>query len=60
VPVAAVELVPGGAADPEVLMAWARERLIAYQVPTEVRIVPVLPRNASLKISAPDVKALFA
>jgi acyl-CoA synthetase (AMP-forming)/AMP-acid ligase II len=60
VPVAAVELAPGAATDPETLRQWARDRLVAYQVPIEIRIVSVLPRNASLKISAPDVKALFA
>jgi long-chain acyl-CoA synthetase len=60
VPVAAVELSPGGAVEPEALKQWARDRLIAYQVPVEIKIVDRLPRNASFKISAPDVKALFA
>lgn len=60
VPVAAVELVPGASADESELMAWAKERLLSYQAPTRLRIVSALPRNASLKISAPDVKALFA
>ncbi len=59
-PVAAVELAPDAAADPDELKQWARDRLVAYQVPVEIRIVPALPRNASLKISSPDVKALFA
>lgn len=59
-PVAAVELVGDATAQPEELKQWARDRLVAYQVPVEIRIVPALPRNASLKISAPDVKALFA
>jgi len=60
VPVAAVELAPGAEADAESLRKWAQERLLAYQVPVDWRIVASLPRNASLKISAPDVKALFA
>jgi long-chain acyl-CoA synthetase len=60
VPVAAVELVAGTTADEETLHAWARDRLLTYQVPVRVKIVAELPRNASLKISAPDVKALFA
>lgn len=60
VPVAAVELAGGERVTGEALKDWARARLIAYQVPVEVRIVPALPRNASLKVSAPDVKALFA
>ncbi|MDQ8757611.1 fatty acid--CoA ligase family protein [Sphingosinicella sp. LHD-64] len=60
VPVAAVELAPGQIVTPDALRDWVRERLVAYQVPTQIRIVPALPRNASLKVSAPDVKALFA
>lgn len=60
VPVAAVELVPGGEIAPEALREWARGQLIAYQVPVRIMVVEALPRNASLKISAPDVKALFA
>jgi len=60
VPVAAVELAPGHSADPEALRQWARDRLVAYQVPVAIKVVDALPRNTSLKISAPDVKALFA
>lgn len=59
VPVAAVELLRGETVAPEQLRDWARERLIAYQVPVAVKVVAALPRNASMKISAPDVKALF-
>lgn len=60
VPVAAVELAAGESATAGEIRDWARERLVAYQVPVDIRIVSALPRNASLKISAPDVKALFA
>jgi long-chain acyl-CoA synthetase len=61
VPVAAVELKAGATApSPDVLLAFARDRLLAYQVPTEIRILPALPRTLSMKVSAPDVKALFS
>jgi long-chain acyl-CoA synthetase len=60
VPVAAVEL-KSGIAPPtsQALIEFARDRLLAYQVPVEIRIVEALPRNASMKVSAPDVAALF-
>jgi acyl-coenzyme A synthetase/AMP-(fatty) acid ligase len=60
VPVAAVEPVAGARLDADALHAWLRDRLLAYQTPVEVRIVDALPRNASLKVSLPQVKALFA
>lgn len=59
VPVAAVELVPGETVAPAQLREWARERLFAYQVPVTVKVVAALPRNASMKVSTPDVRALF-
>jgi len=60
VPVAAVEL-EGGAPpiDGEQLRAFAREHLVAYQVPKEVRVVQRLPRTASMKVSEEGVRALF-
>jgi long-chain acyl-CoA synthetase len=60
VPVAAVELVGGASADGETLRAWLKDRLLAYQAPVEIRVVDALPRNAALKVSLPEVKALFA
>jgi long-chain acyl-CoA synthetase len=61
VPVAAVELRTGAEAPtPEALMAFARENLLAYQAPTQVRIVDALPRTLSMKVSTPEVRALFA
>ena len=61
VPVAAVELDPeAGPADPGALLEFARERLAGYQVPARLRIVAALPRTPSLKVSQPDVRALFA
>jgi acyl-CoA synthetase (AMP-forming)/AMP-acid ligase II len=59
VPVAAVELRDGVTADPETLRDFAREQLTAYQVPVEIRIVAALPRTPSLKVSQPEVRALF-
>jgi acyl-coenzyme A synthetase/AMP-(fatty) acid ligase len=40
-------------------MAFARENLLAYQAPTQVRIVDALPRTLSMKVSTPEVRALF-
>jgi long-chain acyl-CoA synthetase len=60
VPVAAVELVPGASAGAAALLGWLKDRLVAYQVPTEIRIMPALPRNASMKVALHEVKALFA
>ena len=59
VPVAAVELLPGCTAQPDELVAFLRERLVAYQVPVEIRIVQSLPRNPSMKVAAAEVKAMF-
>jgi long-chain acyl-CoA synthetase len=60
IPVAAVELRPGwqGVTEDDIL-AYARSRLIAYQVPARILIVPALPRTPAQKISRPGVYALF-
>jgi acyl-CoA synthetase (AMP-forming)/AMP-acid ligase II len=59
-PVAAVELKAGAAPPSEdELRIFARERLLAYQVPSRITCVTALPRNASLKVMAPEVRALF-
>jgi acyl-coenzyme A synthetase/AMP-(fatty) acid ligase len=60
VPAAAVEL-HRDAAPPETgeLEAFLRERLPAYQIPVRFRVVAALPRNASMKVSAPEVRRLF-
>ena len=61
--VAVVVPVPGRAeaCAPEVLRAWAKERLAPYQVPREVILVEALPRNALGKVVKPElVKALLA
>ncbi len=60
VPVAALELASDAPAQAlESIQRFARERLLTYQVPVDWRIVSALPRNASLKVSIPDVRALF-
>jgi len=60
VPVAAIELKDGAPATTEQeLLAFARSRLVSYQVPTQLRIVKTIPRTPSLKISQFEVKNLF-
>lgn len=60
VPVAAVETRPDATTTDAELLDFARERLAGYQVPVEIRITKALPRTASLKVSQPEVRALFA
>lgn len=61
VPAAAVILRDGAQQpDADVLKAFLRERLIAYQVPVHFRFVADFPRTPSMKPSAPGLKALFA
>jgi acyl-CoA synthetase (AMP-forming)/AMP-acid ligase II len=60
VPVAALILVNGASVPDEAeLTAFAKERLVAYQVPTRFIIVDDFPRTPSMKPSLPAVKALF-
>jgi long-chain acyl-CoA synthetase len=60
VPVAAVELAAGASEPDEAeLIKFARARLLSYQVPVRIVCVDELPRNASLKVMAPAVRALF-
>jgi acyl-CoA synthetase (AMP-forming)/AMP-acid ligase II len=60
VPVAAVELHRDAPpVTEEALKAFARSKLLAYQSPVAIRIVQALPRNASMKISIPQVRTLF-
>jgi long-chain acyl-CoA synthetase len=42
------------------LQAHARQQLVAYQVPVRFLVVDRLPRNASMKVSIPDIMALLA
>jgi long-chain acyl-CoA synthetase len=61
VPVAAVTLAnPGAKLGEAELRAFAKSRLAAYEVPERILVVDELPRTPSLKVSGPDVAALFA
>ena len=42
------------------LRIWAKERLAPYKIPSLLRLVPDLPRNAMGKVVKPDVSKLFA
>lgn len=57
VPVAAVEV--SGSVTEEELMAWARERLLKYQVPARIHVVEELPRTPSWKVSRPRLLTLL-
>ncbi|MFJ9219678.1 class I adenylate-forming enzyme family protein [Streptomyces sp. NPDC102383] len=61
VPVAAVTMRGGELCpDAEQLRSWLAERLARYHLPTEIKVVDELPRTPSMKVSRPDVQALFA
>ena len=55
--VAVVVPAPGRSAEcePDVLRAWAKERLAAYKVPRQVIAAPALPRNPVGKVVKPDL-----
>ena len=59
VPVAACVVVPGSAVTPENIIAFARNELAPYQVPVQMKIVADLPRTSLLKVSEPELRALF-
>lgn len=59
VPAAAVELRPNATVSAQSLKAFARDKLLAYQVPVMIEIVPALPRNASMKIALAAVRDLL-
>ena len=59
VPAAAVELRPGASVTEAQLLSFLRERLVAYQIPTQVKVVAELPRTPSLKVSQPMLRELF-
>jgi acyl-CoA synthetase (AMP-forming)/AMP-acid ligase II len=59
VPAAAVELRSGASLSCDELLSFARQHLTAYQMPAQLRIVEALPRTPSLKVSQPEVQALF-
>ena len=57
---AALVLEGAGDLDLDALRAWARERLAIYKVPSRVRCVDSLPRNAMGKVTKPAVVEMFA
>jgi acyl-CoA synthetase (AMP-forming)/AMP-acid ligase II len=59
-PVAVVEIRPGQPLPTsEALLLFAREKLVAYQVPVQIKVVAALPRTPSFKIDKGAVRALF-
>jgi acyl-coenzyme A synthetase/AMP-(fatty) acid ligase len=60
VPMAAVEPKAGvKAPTPDDLAAFAREKLIAYQVPVKFIVLEKLPRNESMKPALATIKKMF-
>ena len=60
VPIAALELVEGvDEPNSAELDALVRERLPAYMVPVEYRVLSALPRTASMKVSRPELRELL-
>lgn len=56
---AAIVLNTGAQLDLDALRTWGKERIAPYKVPTLLRLVPDLPRNALGKVQKPDVLKLF-
>lgn len=56
---AAAVLYEGATLDLEALRAWGKDHLAPYKVPTRLRVVDALPRNALGKVQKPDVAMLF-
>jgi acyl-CoA synthetase (AMP-forming)/AMP-acid ligase II len=60
VPFAAIEVTPGRAApSDDELKDLVRQALPVYSVPVAFAVVDDLPRNPALKVSLPDVAALY-
>lgn len=58
-PVAFVETKEGESFDEKTLIRWCRENLAGYKVPSEVRLLQPLPRNATGKIMRRELKKLI-
>ncbi len=56
---AVVVLSAGAQTTPDQLRAWLKERLAAYKVPKEIRLVAELPRNAMGKVIKQDLRPHF-
>ncbi|HEU5152672.1 MAG TPA: AMP-binding protein [Iamia sp.] len=59
-PVAAVRLAPGATAEPDELIAFAKEHLSSYKVPSQVKVVDELPQSGTRKVQRAEVRKLFA
>jgi long-chain acyl-CoA synthetase len=59
VPVAAVRLAEGASLDGDELLSWAADRLADYKVPTDVRVLPELPRTGTDKVQKAALRDLF-
>jgi malonyl-CoA/methylmalonyl-CoA synthetase len=56
---AAVVVRHGAKLDFDGLRSWSKERLATYKVPSRLRVVEALPRNAMGKVTKPAVAELF-
>ncbi len=56
---AALVLQPDSNLTLETLRTWGKERLAVYKIPTQIMILPELPRNAMGKIHKPTLSKLF-
>jgi len=60
IPAAGVELKPGRRLSSDELIAFAKQRLVAYQVPARVSIFEALPRTESMKVDLGALRALLS
>jgi long-chain acyl-CoA synthetase len=58
--VACVSAEPGTTLDPASLARFCRERLAAYKCPTQIRLLPELPKTETGKIRRNTLKQMFA
>jgi long-chain acyl-CoA synthetase len=58
-PVAFVELKEGQSFDETAVRSFCRQRLAGYKVPSEVRVLPALPRNPTGKVMRRELKKLL-
>jgi malonyl-CoA/methylmalonyl-CoA synthetase len=56
---AAVVLKNGQQLSLEELRSWCRERLANYKLPSRLRVIPALPRNAMGKVTKPAIATGF-
>ncbi|MFT3851318.1 MAG: AMP-binding protein [Ilumatobacteraceae bacterium] len=54
---AIIERQVGGDVDADIVLAWCRDRLLAYKVPKSIEFIEVLPRNEAGKIRRSEMVA---